>query len=242
MKRLLLLFAACVPAFATVAFTAGTACASVALVNDQPCALGSVTAGQLIWVGVSWAAGTCSGTMVVTDGVNTYTAVAASQAGTTSARTTIYYTVATTSASLTVNVHSVGGCFISVMPGIITGQAVTSSFVGETLASNGTSVQSCTIGFTRTGTQLMTTVANDNVASADVGWSTTGSTGTFTLGAKVSNGNVSQPGLSAFQRVTSGTAVNGVSAVTAAAGGMACSGFSINEQGIGPGPQHRVSR
>ncbi len=242
MKRLALLLALGCPAFATITYTKSTPCASTALVQDQPCLIGAVTIGQFLLVGVSWAAGTCGAPNTVTDGVNpTYTAAAASQAGSTSARSEWYYTIATTNATITANVHNSGGCFLTVLPGIISGQAA-SNYIGQTLASNGTSVQSCTIAFTRTGTQLMMILANDNIATNDVGWSTTGSTGTFTLEGKISNGNVSQPGAVGSQRVTSGTTVNGVLAVTATAGGMACSGLSINEQGAGPGPQHRVAR
>jgi hypothetical protein len=242
MKKLILLFALSLPAHAIIAYTAGTACGSITTVASQACLVGPVNAGDLIWIGLSWAGGGCMPTMTVADGVNTYSAAGTdSQAGSTSAKSAIRYTIATTTATITATATNGGGCFITVLPAVVTGQAV-SSFVGETLQANSTSATSCTIGFTRTGTQLMTIAGNYNVAGLDVGWNTTGSTGTFTLGAKISNGNVSQPGASASQRVTSGTTVNGVLATTGAAGGFTCNGFSINEAGTGPGPQHRVSQ
>lgn len=242
MKKLILLFALILPARATIAFTAGTPCPSATGVTSQACLVGAATIGQMIWIGLSWAGGAAAN-MTVTDTVNTYTQAGTnSRAGTTSAQSGIWYTIATTNATLTVTATTDGPSpFITVIPAIVTGQAA-SSFVGQTLQANSTSAQSCTIAFTRSGIQLMTLMGNHNVASVDVGWSTTGSTGTFTLGGIVSNGNLFQPGASAFQRVTSGTTVNGVLAVTASAGGNTCNGFSINEAGTGPGPQHRVSQ
>lgn len=240
MKLVFLIALAVLPARGVIAFTAGTACASVATVSSQACSVGSVTTGQLIWIGLSWAGGG-GGTLSVTDGVNTYAQAGTDAAVGTSTKSSIWWTVATTSTTITATAtHSASSAFISVSPAIVTGFNA-SSVVGETPKATNISAQTITCAFTRTGTQMMTVAGNLNVAAVNVGWNTAGSTGTFTLGAIVSNGVASQPLGTAFQRVTSGTTINALLNVTASAGNITCNGFSINEA-VAVGPQHKVSQ
>jgi hypothetical protein len=242
MKTLLILLVLALPARAVISFTPGTSCSSLTAVSVKTCSVGSVTTGQLIWIGLSWA-GSATGTLSVTDGVNTYTQAGTDSAATAggTAKSSIWYTIATTTTNITATATlSVGTAFITVLPGIVTGQ-LASGFAGSTPQAHNNSATTITCPFTRSGNQMMTVAGNVNVGTST--WSTAGSTGTFTIGAvENSPANAQQPGVQAYQRVTSGTTINAVLSYGAVTANITCSGFAINDASQPLGPQHRVTQ
>jgi hypothetical protein len=231
-KLLLFIFFIPIPAlFAGLTFTSLSICNGTSYAATFDCIV-SVTAGDLLVVGIgAGALASPVGTITVSDtaGVNVWHQ-GASDATNAHLLSSVWYTVVTSTTSLTVRATlSTGQALIEIMPSRVTGQAA-SSFIDQAFQANSASATSLTCGtFTRTGNELIFAAASDASGSASVGWSTASSTGTFTFGPKIEAGTCCTPSASAYQIINSGTSYTTVFGVGANANRMTCAAMSIKE-------------
>lgn len=221
------------PAYGALAPTAGTACASTSNVASLTCLVGTVASGNLIVINIV-AAG--AGSATVADNVDGAYTQNGSNAALGDNFVQQWYLVSSGGGSRTVTATATGGVkFLTILPLTLSGQA-TSSLIDETQTSAGFATSRTCGPFTRTGNEIIIGAALYGGTGLDVGWSNAGSDGTFTMGALISNGNVSEPGASAYQVITSGTTYNWVISVTGSVGIMICSALTIRESAAPPAP------
>ncbi len=245
MRLLALLLALGIPSWAAIAVSDTIAiCNGSSPATNLTCTA-AVTIGDLIVVGPGWqmaSGGAVHATVDDTGAKETWT-----QRGSDNTNGTIgssvWTAVAAATETITLRVTLASGTgYMEVMAVRVTGYAAT-GYIHETIGNNSASTQALTCGtFTRSGNEVLFMSAATFSGTNGVGWGTTGSGGTFTLGPINNNGSCCTAAMTAYQVVTSGTTYAAIATMTAAANKMTCAGVSILQTAIGGSIRHRVTQ